>query len=211
MAQWTPNSNDRFFFAGPTGKGKTTTARKVTAWWNDIPPPSEGTPGLLVLWIDSKRAEGLSDIHQVGLEEIGPELWGEHRWVPPPGDLMAEPAFERVWRRGSTLVLVDELSMVATEHRPGKWLRALYQQGREPGIGVGTCTQDPVRIPKFTKSQAEHRLIWPIRDPDYQSDMARLCHVPPEELAAAFEACEEYDCVLSSDQLPKLHILPADW
>lgn len=201
-ADWRPQSNDRFFLVGPTRKGKTVRARLLASWWRDV-------PGLLVLWLDPKLAEGLRDIPQLELGAI-PAAEGEWRIVLPAADYAAEPVCEAVWRRGNTLLVVDELPLVATERKIGRWFRACYQQGAELGIGVVALTQDPVSVPRVCRTQAEHFLVWPIRAPDYVALMAESAHQDPAELGRLLAGLAPYECVLCSDRLPAMQVLPAD-
>ncbi len=200
---WRPNAHDRYQLTGPTGCGKTYLAKALSASFAAVPP-------WLVLWIDPKSERSLRAIPPIELTEIG-TAQGVRRLTIPPFVGAAEEAFAAVWARrigpegeAYCLVVVDELPMVATEQKPGTYLRWLYGQGRSREIGAIGLMQDPVRVPVMCKTQSEHHLTWRLRNPDYIADVARGCGQDPASFARHMTLLGPHECLLHSDALPDL-------
>ena len=198
--RWAPDAHDRLFLVGPTGCGKTTLARSLAASW-------AGVPGWLVLWIDPKGERSLSEIPALPIGEIR-RASGQYRVTVTPDVGAAEPVLEAVWRRvrdplGNAYVhvLIDELPMVATDQKPGQFLRWIYGQGRAREIGCTALTQDPVRVPVCAHSQAEHRLAWQLRYAPYQDAMARACQQDTGAYRQLLACLADHECAIVSPDL----------
>lgn len=147
-------SSERVLIAGKTGSGKTTLARKLLS----------NIKRLVI--VDSKST--LADWSQ--------ETWQEQfnrtirfknprveRLLPPagkdPGGWYAKH-FERMYKECNLLLYIDELFNMPNDTDAQSWLRSLYTQGRERGIGVWSSTQRPKAIPLVALSEAEHFFIF---------------------------------------------------
>ena len=143
-------TDERIFFCGRTGSGKTTLAKFIC----------KGVQRLVVL--DSKGT-----LHDWNLEPDSAETreamrQGEnirirfHQPVDEP-EVYWEKVFRFVFEVQDLVVYIDELYMIV---EPGRQapdaMRACYQQGREFGIGMWASTQRPSWVPGFTMSEDDH-------------------------------------------------------
>lgn len=84
-----------------------------------------------------------------------------------------EAYFEWVYSRGNTTCIVDELTAVATTRTDiPDALFDCYARGREFGIEVWGCTQEPVWIPSITITQARNRYAFYVASLVHQKKVA---------------------------------------
>jgi DNA helicase HerA-like ATPase len=81
-----------------------------------------------------------------------------------PGDF--ERVFDWIYRRGSTMLAVDEVFDVHHHNRAPISLRRILTSGRELGIGFIGCTQRPRGIDRRLMTEAEIWAVFHLRDED---------------------------------------------
>jgi len=150
----TIKSNDRIIGAGQTGSGKTHAAIEMLA----------DAQRLVV--IDSKPNHKL--MQEMNLVRADKKEWRKltrgklaRIHVTPP---IATPAnlfnyFERLFHRlyvtADLMIYIDEATAVVQSPTVfPTYLQAIYQRGRELGIGVWSSTQRPVFIPNFMMTES---------------------------------------------------------
>jgi energy-coupling factor transporter ATP-binding protein EcfA2 len=196
-ATWTLQPDDRITLAGPTGCGKSTFARQITGMLADR--------GHDVVWLDPKRTAALRDLPAVSIADLARPQLGQVRIPVDLGrDSTAREAAEEVltacFRRGRTIVGIDELSMIATASKIGPALALCYTAGREPGVGVVAVAQRPSRIPIVSLDQAEHLVVWRMRNRKHADLIAENRDVEPDVLWRLMQSCDQHDAVLLSER-----------
>lgn len=142
-------ANDRVFFAGHTGSGKTFLARRLT----------NGFKRLIV--IDTKGTLGEWGLDEFNEETARKFVQGEdvRARVLSPIEVESVDYWNQLFlmflSAGDCTIYLDELIGV-TESGTVKYLKALYTRGRELGIGVWSATQRPHDVPLYTMSESDH-------------------------------------------------------
>ena len=77
-----------------------------------------------------------------------------------------ERVFDWVYRRGKTLLAIDELFDVHEWNRPPPSLRRIMTSGRELGLGFIGCTQRPRGIDRRIITESEIHAVFHLRDED---------------------------------------------
>jgi energy-coupling factor transporter ATP-binding protein EcfA2 len=161
---------------GPNGSGKTTLARELIR------------PVQSVVVIDTKRA---GDYRGLGLTAT-PDLRRLEReprcvWLAPVGAPPDEigRALEVVFRRGKTVVVVDEALHACTASRIPRGYRACLVSGRGRGVQVVTLSQRLAGLHNDVLSESWHYVLFRLGGTDL--DKARAWGVGEEALALAAE------------------------
>ena len=142
--------DERVFICGRTGSGKTFLAKHLISRYSRV------------IVVDPKgtfHADGLENWNRSSRKKIFNDDKPFKIRIPPLIADNQEEAydeyFSELYEADNYLIYIDELYGVVTGVKGGKWLRALYTQGREFGISVIASTQRPAWIPTFTMSEAE--------------------------------------------------------
>lgn len=143
-------ADERVCFVGKTGSGKTFLARHLLAQHPRVividPKGTFGSEGF-TRWNKKTRKFLLSEDKPFRIR------------IPAVIADKPEEAYDAIFQEvfeseGNILIYIDELYLV-TGVTGGKYLRALYSQGRELGLSVWSATQRPSRVPLFTLSESE--------------------------------------------------------
>jgi DNA helicase HerA-like ATPase len=159
--------SDRVFFAGRTGSGKTTLAKRLLVTF----------PRFVIL--DPKHTLTIPHVPIVKTYDRGKERQIIRVPIDKSEKAAWEAAIEAVWRRGNTILYIDELTLI-TRARPilpalGKAIRT----GRERGVGVWTGTQRPKEIPQEVFTEAEHIFTFQLTN---VTDRLKVTHYTAEKL-----------------------------
>lgn len=196
-AKWTLQPDDRITLVGPTGCGKSTFGRQLTGML--------AARGRDVVWLDPKRTAALADVPAVSIADLDRPQLGEVRIPVNLGkDGTAREHAEQIlaacFRRGRVIVGIDELSMIATANRIGPALGMCYTAGREPGVAVVAVTQRPSRIPIVSLDQAEHLIVWHMRNRKHSDLIAENRNVDPDLFWRLTQSCDIHDAILLSER-----------
>lgn len=163
MADILIKRNERAFFVGSTGSGKTTLAKSLL--WN--------RPHVVVL--DPKRKFTLPEswpYEQVIVESVkaANDITDERTIIYRPSvDEMLDSCdnfFRWIFERENTLLFVDETMAVTPKRtRTGYWHGRCIQEGRERGIGMWHATQRPAAIPLNILTESEHIFTFRLANP----------------------------------------------
>lgn len=165
-----PKTGERAIIFGMSGSGKT----NLAMWMHHkIPEP--------LLVIDPKRhwrAEGYNRI-------VRPvELYWQMKFKrfpilfqPSHEDFGNPKVYDRLFkdifnRRSPMRIYIDELSDFANAQSFPRYLAVCCKQGRGLGIGVTTCAQRPVEIPKCTYSEAANTYAFYLNSKNDRRDVA---------------------------------------
>lgn len=160
-------SNDRVLFVGKTGSGKTFAAKAYARGFkNVIVLDTKGT----FEWDGVQVLKTFDQLRKVG----------EGRFIYRPIDSEMnedyyDAFFEFCYKRGHTVVLVDELAQVmesASDILPN-W-KNIMQRGRELNVGIFNCTQRPRGVPKMALSESEHTFCFRLKLDDDRKHMAEF-------------------------------------
>lgn len=155
--------NDRAFFVGATGSGKTTLAKALMY----------GIPNVAI--IDPKRTFDLPESWGAVItsDREFVEAWDDESPLiyRPGAEMLKDPEsmdwwFQWIFERGNTLAFVDEAMLLTRGTNPPLYYAACIQQGRELGIGMWSATQRPARVPIVLLSESEHVFAFRLRNPD---------------------------------------------
>lgn len=171
--------NERAFFVGSTGSGKTTLAKSLL--WN--------RPYVVVL--DPKRKFTLPENwpkEYVILSTLSEaEAVDDDRTIiyRPSQDELLESCndfFQWMFEREDTLLYVDEVYAVTpTRIRTGYWHGRCIQEGRERGIGIWHATQRPAAIPLNILTESEHIFTFRLANPADRKRMGDFADVKLQE------------------------------
>jgi hypothetical protein len=193
LPAWPHRSNDRYLVVGLTQSGKTNLAHFLAREFL-------ADPDITLLVVDPKDDDQLETWFG---PDAGPPPWTRRqviRYVPGFDDESGvDAALRWAFEARNVLVWLDELPLVATATRWPRYLAACYRQGARRGVGCIALTQDPVHVPVFTRSQAEHKIIFQLQHPAYVDELSRLCGCdvsPARELA-------DYHWLLASLRIPR--------
>ncbi len=152
-----PALGTRAVLAGQTGSGKTTAALHLL-------PSYYGRRQIIIADTKSDPAiESIAGPVATRLRDL-PKIakWPEHPVViyrPDPGELtdvqILDAFCEWVYRRGHTVLFIDELSQFGAGAHSGPGLTSVFARGRTADVTVLAGTQRPVSVPiiAFTESQ----------------------------------------------------------
>jgi hypothetical protein len=156
--------NDRFFFCGRTGSGKTTLADRLIRHF-----------GMRTVVIDPKHSWDFAGYKHVTSYDPSPDTL---RQVFRPhddaddgwGDLV--DFLEDVWGYDvPTVVYIDELTSVTTPRKAPRVLATLVRLGRQRGFGTWYASQRPKDCPGLFFTEAEN---WAVFDLVTQDDRDKV-------------------------------------
>lgn len=155
--QLIPPANERSILVGTTGCGKTTLAKKLLSWYQNVAVfDIKGRidwPGYTV-YTSIQPLVRASELRLVYRPD-GYEL----------ADYDAHELFFRwVYLRENTVCYVDEVFGICNGATMPPSYHAILTRGRELNIGSMNATQRPVSIPKVLKTETEHRYIFRLKD-----------------------------------------------
>lgn len=151
-----PGPEDRATFVGATGSGKTYNMIRLAGWWH-------GRKQIIVIdskidkayaKLDAKVVKSAAALSAPGLRRTPLIVY-----QPTSGEMLDQTlnqVFGWIFRRGQTLVLIDETTQVCggkTTPFPG--LLDCITRGRVRGVQVWCGTQRPVGLPPICLSEAE--------------------------------------------------------
>jgi len=147
------HQNERFFFGGRTGSGKTTLADKLIRTFNYRtvvidPKHSWKFPG----YVHSQHYD--PSLH-VRRQVFRPVDDADNGWADTVAYLSDVWAYDV-----PTVVYVDELTSVTTPRRAPRVLSTLTRLGRERGFGTWYASQRPKDVPSLFFTEAEHWAIF---------------------------------------------------
>jgi len=82
--------------------------------------------------------------------------------------------FEWIFRRGNTVLWIDELMSIGTVNSYPDKLKKLMTMGRSKGIGVWCCTQRPSEIPTITLANSRHFFVFDLSLPQDHKRMVEI-------------------------------------
>lgn len=95
------------------------------------------------------------------MREIAPQVYRPGRFPGPgearrvvQGGATLDQALRDAFLRGNTTVLLDEVYLVASQHRSPEWMRRVWVAGAERGVGGIAIAQRPRSIPVYLLSEA---------------------------------------------------------
>lgn len=159
--------NDRSVFIGKTGSGKTYAGKMY----------ARGFQNVMVL--DTKGTFTWDKVPVVRtfdkLQKLGA---GKFIYRPIDSEMNEDyydAFFEFCYKRGETVVFVDELAQVmdsASDILPN-W-KNIMQRGRELNVGIMNCTQRPRGVPKMALSESEHTFCFRLKLEDDRKHVAEF-------------------------------------
>lgn len=176
--QLAPKYGERGIFAGQTGSGKTTAMLRMLAVYY-------GKRQIVIFDTKSdpsiERLEGPVATHLRDLPKVA--KWPEHPVViyrPIARELadlvMLDAAADWVYRRGHTILVIDELSQFGAGAHAGAGLTSIFARGRTADITVLAGTQRPVSIPILAFTEAQLFYAFRLVFEDDRKRIARYTH-----------------------------------
>lgn len=174
-----PPLGDRVFIAGQTGSGKTTLARALLkARQFVVVLDTKGT----IKWRDYTLFKSYSKLVNADPLEH-PRIVYRPPFEDTQNEGLIDAFFKWVYRRGNTIVYVDELSSISRGDNYPYHYGACLSRGRELGVDVWSGTQRPTRIPQISMSEAEHVYCGRLRMPQDRKRVEDLTAIPSERIA----------------------------
>lgn len=162
--------DERAFFVGATGSGKTLLAKALL--WKQ--------PNTVVL--DTKRTFTLPDDwdheYYSSVADMKSEAHDDitmiYRPDPDELDTGCEDFFRYAFERGNVRIFVDEASDVTKGPRIGRWYERCIRLGRELNVSTWSATQRPRNIPQVIMTESEHMFIFRLRSEDDRKRVAQF-------------------------------------
>lgn len=172
-------TDDRVFFCGQTGTGKTYLARALTRGIRRLvvlDPKNRLQPWRLDAW--DRESERLLRIGEPLRARVpgpkAPEEW--------------EDVLAQLYSAGNATVYVDEAYLLSEEGKGfPRTLSTLYTCGRELGIGTWASAQRPAWMPRVMLSESQHVFAFYLLLEDDRKALAANLHpdlaaeIPPED------------------------------
>jgi hypothetical protein len=178
--------DERWFYVGRTGSGKTHLARAnlrvmERARWRICIIEPDG------MWCGktgrgAKDGPGTVDLPRL-VNRFNPKLQVQWYVPSPPEYISDDPQLKQFLRdvmsEGSTVVYFDELTQLVDHGHQDPDFMVLWSQGRKHDIAAWASTQEPTRIPSKVMSQADN---WAA----FRVQMAEHAKVIAERTASPF-------------------------
>lgn len=159
-------SSEHVFICGATGTGKTVLAKAyLTGYKNVVVLDSKGTfefepflklneDYILVTELNSIYTPSKINkiVYRPNIYENNPEYY--------------ERFFEWCYKRGNTIVLIDEAMHICDSSKIGFWYKSILTRGREINVSAWSCTQRPVGVSNFLLTESVHWFIFRLNAPD---------------------------------------------
>jgi hypothetical protein len=174
-------SDERVFFTGHTGTGKTYLARGLTDSLDRLvvlDPKNRLQNWRLDKWDrESERLLRIGDPVRTRIPgPQTPDYW--------------EDVLAQAYRAGNLTVYIDEVYLLSEEGKGfPRTLSTLYTCGRELGIGTWASAQRPAWVPRVLLSESEHVFAFFLLLEDDRQAMARNLH---PDLAAEIPSQDEH-------------------
>jgi energy-coupling factor transporter ATP-binding protein EcfA2 len=159
-------SSEHVFICGATGTGKSVLAKAyATGYKNVVVLDSKGTFKFEPFLICDKDYIIVTDINMLYTNTKYNKI------VYRPDIYQNNPEyyerfFEWAFKRGNTIVIVDEAMHICTAAQIGFWYKAILTRGRELNVACWSCTQRPVGVSNFILTEALHWFIFRLNAPD---------------------------------------------
>jgi energy-coupling factor transporter ATP-binding protein EcfA2 len=172
-----PRPDERVVFIGPTGSGKTYLAQHMLSKYQQVVViDAKHDSKTWSKWEKNKaviKAGSLSQLER-GLNEMR-KGGGAVLYRPPFEHLRAsgvegiDVVFELAFRRGDTIVYIDDLVLLARNSAAFAKLPS-YQDcvtcGRSKGVAIWSSIQRPARVPLISMTESEHQFAFYLRNGD---------------------------------------------
>ena len=198
--RWEPDPERRYLVCAVTGDGKSTFVGAMASAFR-------GRDNLVVL-VDPKRDAVMRRLQPMASASVRQRGGGLVRLVPDmdptqreaPCSDFCEPLLAQIFRRGNCTVVIDELQMVATQHRFPPSLNRIYCQGRARKISVISVTTEPVRIPMWVRGQSLTRIIGHVGEGGQRDYCADLLWMERSAFRARMDALPRYHFLWRSQE-----------
>ena len=169
MTLYKIRSDNRVFFAGKTGSGKTFMAHYLLRQLGRVIVIDPKISPAISKWNLLEQKEGFNLLQK-----------GERARVrvfePPAIDKDGFPVWDEIfkfaWSLGDVTVYIDEMYSVAKNGQMTYPLRRIYTQGREHGIGIWASTQRPRHVPFEIFTEAEWGVCFMLRSAEDRKRIA---------------------------------------
>jgi hypothetical protein len=159
--------NERVVNVGKTGSGKTYLGKLYCGGFQNV------------MVLDTKGTFTWDKVPVIRtFDELRKQKGGKYIYRPIDSEMNEDyydAFFEFCYRRGETMVFVDELAQVmesASDILPN-W-KNIMQRGRELNVGIFNCTQRPRGIPKMALSESEHTFCFRLKLEDDRRHMSEF-------------------------------------
>jgi len=169
MALFKIRSDNRVFFSGKTGSGKTFMAHYLLRQLGRVIVIDPKISPAITAWKFMDQKEGF-DLLAKG------EKARVRVFEPPVIDKDGFPnwdsIFQFAWNLGDVTVYIDEMYSVSKAGQMTYPLRRIYTQGREHGIGIWASTQRPRHVPFEIFTEAEWGVCFMLRSAEDRKRIA---------------------------------------
>jgi hypothetical protein len=159
--------NERIVNVGKTGSGKTYLGKMYCGGFDNV------------MVLDTKGTFTWDKVPVIrSFDQLRKQKGGKFIYRPIDSEMNEDyydAFFEFCYRRGETMVFVDELAQVmesASDILPN-W-KNIMQRGRELNVGIFNCTQRPRGVPKMCLSESEHTFCFRLKLEDDRKHMAEF-------------------------------------
>lgn len=169
MTTFKIRSDNRVFFAGKTGSGKTFMAHALLKQLGRVIVIDPKISPAITKW-------NLMDQHD-GFQLLEKGERARVRVYEPPlidkdGFPVWDPIFEFAWSIGDCTIYIDEMYSVAKNGQMTYPMRRVYTQGREHGIGIWASTQRPRHVPFEMFTEAEWGAVFMLKSAEDRKRIA---------------------------------------
>jgi DNA helicase HerA-like ATPase len=172
--------NDRLFFAGRTGSGKTTLAKGLL----------NGVAKFVV--IDPKHTFTMSGIptkphfdKNLDRQIVRVPMYDKRKDKRRTAEMERfADVINDVWKAGNRVLYIDELTLVTRPRPLLPELAKAIRTGRERGLGVWTGSQRPTEIPSEVFTESEHIFVFQL---GYMRDRMKVTHFTTDAIYRVME------------------------